>query len=119
MGIETNKQVNAINNSRYAQLLSVMENILGERVPQRNRKPKYVWARAMIAYKMYEQEQYRNMDIARQMGLNHASVINLRDKMNFAVAHPFAFKDIIKLWKQFNVESDEIDRRTIQESLKI
>lgn len=85
---------------RGERLFQVMEDIIGEPVKDNSKRPTYVWARAMIGYQM-TQEGFSQTEVGEQIGRNHASVSYHNAKMRFVLEHPYAYPDIIHIWKQF------------------
>lgn len=109
-------------NSRHARcelLWGYMEEILGEAIPKKNREPRYVWARAMVANQLI-QEGFTTTEIGRLFGKTHSSICHLKDKMEDALRYPQYFKDIIPLWEQFQkrIEND-IQPRTTDNPLSV
>ena len=85
---------------RGERLFQVMEDILGEPVNDNSKRPRYVWARAMIGYQL-TQEGFSTTEAGEQIGRDHASVSYHNAKMRFVLDHPYAYPDIIDIWKQF------------------
>lgn len=81
-------------------LLQVMGDILGEPVEIESRKARFVWARAMVAYQL-TLEGYSTKDAGEQIGKDHASISHHNAKMRFVLEHPYAYPDIVDIWKQF------------------
>ena len=69
-------------------------------IPIERRDPDSVWARAIVAYQMCR-EGYTTIEIGRQMMKNHSTIIHLRDKMQDVFEMPFAYRDIIEIWNDF------------------
>lgn len=89
-------------------LLGYMAEIYGMPILINSRKQKFVWARTMVSYQLLE-EGFRQAEVARMMGLTHASIIHLKHKMEDVIDLPEAFQDIMDIWKQFqNKIQDDI-----------
>lgn len=69
-------------------------------IPIERRDPDFVWARAIVAYQMCR-EGYTTIEIGRQMMKEHSTIIHLRDKMQDVFVMPFAYRDIIETWNEF------------------
>lgn len=81
-------------------LLGYMEEILGEAIPVRCRDSKCVWARTMVAYQLLK-EGFTTLDAGRMLGKQYTTIIHMRHKMQDALDVPWAYKDIIDIWKRF------------------
>ena len=46
-------------------------------------------------------EGYTTTEIGHQMEKDHSSVIHMRKKMQDALSLPWAYKDIIPIWNEF------------------
>lgn len=88
------------NSTRGEVLLGYMAEILGEPIPHKSREPKFVWARAMVAYQLTK-EGISTGEAGRMIGKDHSTIIFLRDKMQDALEYAYIFPDIIEIWKQF------------------
>lgn len=86
---------------RCSMLLGEMAEILGvDYISYVSRIPSHVWARTMVAYQMIL-EGYTTTEIGHQMEKDHSSVIHMRKKMQDALSLPWAYKDIIPIWNEF------------------
>lgn len=81
-------------------LLEYMEEIIGESIPVRCRDAKCVWARTMVAYQLLK-EGFTTLDAGRMLGKQYTTIIHMRHKMQDALDVPWAYKDIIDIWKRF------------------
>lgn len=89
-------------------LLSAMGKAIGEPVNLNTRRPLHAWAKAMVAYQLLE-EGYTTKDAALQIGKDHSTLSYMRNKMRFALDHPYAYEDVIYIWKRFKKQIDETD----------
>lgn len=85
---------------RVHYLLEKMGEVIGEQVDPTSRESRFVWARTMVAYQLTE-EGYSLSDAGRALGKNHSTILWARRKMKDAFALPNAYRDVIKMWKQF------------------
>jgi hypothetical protein len=96
-------------------LLGYVGDIIGEPIPAKSRKPRYVWARTMVAYQL-TREGYSSIDAGWMVGKDHASVMYMKSKMEDVFAYPHIYKDIINIWKQFQDRIDhDIHKGTTQD----
>ena len=114
-------QVKPVFDARYSnragELLCVLENIFGEKLNFDSREKNCAWAKAMISYQMTK-EGFTTLEVGRQMGLDHSTIIHNRDKMETALSLSYAYRDIINIWNQFqNYLQNETHRGTDQDSL--
>ena len=95
-------------------LMGMMEEIQGEPVPDKSRKPRWVWCRRMVAYQLLL-EGYSLHETGRMIGKDHATVVQMRHRMQDAFCYPYAYRDILELWKNFQKKIDnDIQRETTQ-----
>lgn len=98
--------------SRGGVLLGYMTEILGEPIPVKSRESRHVWARAMVVYQLTE-EGFTTGETGGMVGKNHSTITHLKHKMRDALDYPFAYRDIIHIWKQFqNRLENEIHKGT-------
>ena len=86
--------------NRGRTLLQVMGQVIGEPVDLESRHARFAWARAMVAYQL-TQEGFSTSEVGEQIGRDHATVSYHNSKMRFILDHPYAYKDIVDIWKQF------------------
>ena len=86
---------------RCSILLGEMAKVMGrDSIEYVRRDVDLVWARAMVAYQMCK-EGYTTIEIGHQMMKNHSTIIHLRNKMQDVFDMPFAYRDIIETWNEF------------------
>ena len=86
--------------NRGTVLLDAMADVLGEPVDMYSRRAKFVWARAMVGYQL-TQEGFSTAEAGEQIEKEHSTISYLNSKMRFVLEHPYAYEDIIDIWKQF------------------
>ena len=100
-------------------LMGMMNEIQGEPVPAKSRCPRWVWSRRMVAYQLIL-EGYSISDIGRMLEKDHATVIQMRHRMQDAFHYSYAYQDILELWKQFQNKIDhDIHNRTDQNPISL
>ena len=99
--IEMRTQGGAKSPFRGSYLLQKMADVLGKPVIQtRSRFPEDVWARTMVAYQMIR-EGYSTLEISKQLLKDHSTVTHMKKKMQDALDLPYAYKDIMNIWNNF------------------
>ena len=99
--IEMRTQGGAKSPFRGSFLLQKMADVLGKRVILTNsRYPDDVWARTMVAYQMIK-EGYSTLEISKQILKDHSTVTHMKKKMQDALDLPYAYKDIMNIWNNF------------------
>lgn len=89
---------------RAAELLSVMEEVTGEKILPGVQRARFVWCRAMVAYWMSAYEAVPGIEIGRQMGLNHSTIRHYIMKMQDVFDYPLMYDDILSQWERFTAE---------------
>ena len=86
---------------RCSHLMEKVAKVMGrESIWSRSRDAEAVWARTFVAYQMIR-ECYTTTEIGKQMLKDHATVVNMRKKMQNALELPHAYKDIMIIWNEF------------------
>ena len=105
--------------NRGETLLQAMADVLGEPVDIDSRRARFVWARTMVAYQL-TQEGFTTSEVGEQIGRDHATVSYHNSKMQFVLDHPYAYEDIIDIWKQFQTRLQyDIHTGTNQDPLQV
>ena len=86
---------------RLAECWTVMEEIIGEPLPRKNRTRKYFYARALIHQRMHL-DGYSGNGTANLLGVNHATAYNARRQAEWAIAHPRLYPTVARWWKELN-----------------
>lgn len=115
--LKTRPVFDARYSNRAGELLCILENIIGEKLSFDSQRKNCAWAKTMISYQM-SQEGFTTLEIGRQMSVKHSTIIHHRDTMQSVLSMPYAYKDMINIWKQFtNQIQNETHRGTDQDSL--
>ena len=105
--------------NRGETLLQAMADVLGEPVDIDSRRARFVWARTMIAYQLTK-EGFTTSEVGEQIGRDHATVSYHNSRMQFVLDHPYAYEDIIDIWKQFQTRLQyDIHEGTTVDSLQV
>ena len=86
---------------RLAECWAVMEEILGEQLPRKDRTRRYFYARALIHQRMHL-DGYSGNGTANLLGVNHATAYNARRQAEWAIAHPRLYPTVARWWKELN-----------------
>lgn len=98
---------------RGAVLKALMEEVIGEEIPMKCRKARFVWARTMIAFELTN-EGYTLEQVGTALDRDHSTIVHLRDKMASALSLPEVYKCEIDIWNKFRKKiTDDIQQRTI------
>ena len=82
-------------------LMGAMASLQGKQtISLTSRDMEDVWARTFMAYQMLN-EGYTTTEIGEQMQKDHATIIYLRKKMQDVFELPWAYRDILEQWNEF------------------
>ena len=81
-------------------LMEKMGEVLGEPVDKHSRHARFAWARAMVAHQLTS-EGFRSTEAGKAIGKHYTTVSYMNNKIRFVLDHPYAYPDIIDIWKQF------------------
>lgn len=94
--------------ARFAFLLGVAEDVTGHTMT-RSRDFRNVQIRRMVACRMRE-EGFHVSDIARAMGMHHASVVHYCAQMRDALDEPIFYANDLRQYARFKDAVEEADR---------
>lgn len=94
--------------ARYAALLAVAEDVTNHTMT-RTRDFENVAIRRMVSFRMRE-EGFHVSDIARAMGMHHASVVHYCAQMRDALDEPIFYANDLRQYARFKDAVEEADR---------
>lgn len=100
--------VNGCDYSHAADLLDIYQEVTGRKINLFCRDQEDVWGKAMVAYQLL-QEGFTLSAVSRMLcRKEHSTIIRYRQKMEDALAVPYAYRDIIEIWNNFKARYNDI-----------
>ena len=100
--------VNGCDYGHAADLLDIYRDVTGRKVNLFSRDQEDVWGKAMVGYQLL-QEGYSLSAVTRMLYReDHSTIIRYRQKMEDALAVPYAYRDIIEIWNNFKARYNDI-----------
>lgn len=118
-GKEERRNPRVVPQDRGQILLRAMGQVLGEEVDLASRVPRMAWAKAMVGYQLL-QEGCTLKEAGRHLGKDHSSLSYMKEKMRFVLDHPYAYEDVMAIWKRFQKKiKDDIQQGTDADPLQV
>ena len=100
-------------------LLDRIGRVIGEPVDLHSRLARFVWARTMVGYQL-TRDGMTSQQVADVIGKDRSTISYLNAKMQFVIDHPYAYEDIIDIWKRFQKQiEDGIQQGTDADPLQV